>query len=108
MTSEKRLAAFIARLTAQAATRQLLEAHGAPALTGRLRVTDGGVAPRATERPRALPTARVVAVVGALPLAADTVRLRGRGDETGVTIQEATLLPQVTPGMRVWQAAAER
>ena len=108
MTSEKRLAAFIARLTAQAATRQLLEAHGAPALTGRLRVTDGGVAPRATERPRALPTARVVAVVGAPPLAADAVWLRGCAGETDVTIQEATPLPEVSPAMRAAQAAAEQ
>ena len=80
LTSEKRLAAFLARLTAQAASRQLLDAHGVEALRHRLRVTDGGLAPSAVARPPLLPVVPEAFTTGPLPLAADAVRSDGAGD----------------------------
>jgi uncharacterized protein YifE (UPF0438 family) len=90
-TSEKRLADLVKRLTAQAASRQLCEAHGVQALQNGVRATDGGTAPHRAEqapRPPTQPPAH-----GPLPIAADGVCVRdGDGD---VTIEEAQPLPTV-------------
>ena len=89
MTSEKRLADFLARLTAQAASQQLLHAHGVQALQSRLRAPDGGVAPATVGLPPQLPPSRTAAA-GPLPLAADAVR--AGGGDGDVVIEEAPLL----------------
>jgi len=80
LTSEKRLHAFLARLTSQAASRQLLDAHGVLALQGRLRVTDGGAAPRELARPPLPPVAEAAEGAGPLPLAPDGQVVVDEGD----------------------------
>ena len=102
LTSEKSLAAFKERMIAQAAARQVLQAHGEMALRGRLRVTDGGVAPNGRE-PAPQPPATRLTLAGPLPVAADA--MRGGGN---VTLAAAPPLPTVTPAMRAAQQQGQQ
>ena len=88
LTTERKLAELVARVTKQAVVRQVLEAHGVQALRERVRVTDGGTAPCHLELPAPLTLAtRADTRGGPLPLAVTAM----------VAIEQPAPLPVAAP-----------
>ena len=85
VTTTKRLQQLARRIAVETRARQLLSLHGERALQARVRVTDGGRAPRQVADPPSLRPAPPDAPNGPLPF--DQVRLPA--EERGATIEEA-------------------